>query len=245
MIVASELLSRCHDFAAMNHDDPTSPDSLIGFFQQFRPDGGGFEGLFDELPGGEQVHQRLQDLYELAGDDRRGNGQRDVYFLIRRPPTVDAVDVQGWASEWLTGIQQISEKVSNGVLSSVMEPLPEIRVLEGKAPKNPKDEINQSELFKAFTSEVPGLTARLDKDDEINACLRPAFYFISCDAMLRDHLMWPLIANKTDQLGPGLMDPFLPYFKLWTHGIKYRIIRPDTIDFYIPRVDQNASMIPE
>ncbi|MEM9588853.1 MAG: apolipoprotein acyltransferase, partial [Planctomycetota bacterium] len=80
--MSSDLLERCQRAAAIEIDPQAQPDDLIGFFQSFRPDGNGLEGLFDDLPLGDLLHQRLAELFSAAGDDRRPTGGRDVYFIV-------------------------------------------------------------------------------------------------------------------------------------------------------------------
>jgi len=235
LICSQELLARLHDAACIRVDDPTSPDSLIGFFQQFRPDGRGLAGLFDDLPGGQDVHRRLEEVFEIAGSDRRGDGRRDVYFIVRSPEPISADATQQLAENWLSGVASIADATADDRLIEVLTPLPKVRVLEGSPPKHPKDAINQSELMKVFQTQAPKLTERIDLSHEIAATLRPAFYFINCDAMLRDYLMWPLYQEALVSQGLAGQEPLRPYFRLWCHGVKYRIMQDKQIDFYIPR----------
>lgn len=89
MMTTEVLLEKCHRLA---ESEPVelNADSLIGFFQTFRPDGAALAGLFDDLDAGDQLHDRLQQLYRAAGDDRRPDGVRDAYFVVRRPPPIDS-----------------------------------------------------------------------------------------------------------------------------------------------------------
>ncbi len=83
MLTTEDLIERCHRFAKSEPEE-LNADSLIGFFQVFRPDGAELAGLFDDLTAGQQLHERLEQLYFAAGDDRRGDGGRDAYFVVRR-----------------------------------------------------------------------------------------------------------------------------------------------------------------
>lgn len=235
MIASQELLRRCHDAAVMGVDNPDEPESLIGFFQNFRPDGNGLTGLFDDLPGGADLHSRLDAMFDSAGNDRRPDGRRDAYFVVWSPPTIEASEVGRLAEGWLTGVASLAAVLGDEALASGLSPAPKIRVLEGKPPKNPKHEIDQSPLLKLFLDRVPRLLDTLAPPDSLAAVLRPAYYFIGCDAVLRDYLMWPLFAEALAARSLADPDPLADYFKLWQHGIKYRIVRQDTIDFYIPR----------
>ncbi len=113
--------------------------------------------------------------------------------------------------------------------------MPAIRVLEGLPPKHPKAEAEKSPLLKSLQNQASTLLERIAADDSA-AALRPAYYFVACDPMLRDYLMWPLYREPLHDLSQQpIADPFQPYFRLWTHGVKYRIFGDKQVDLYLPR----------
>ena len=225
------LVDRCGHAAGYPGDEPLDPDGLIGFFQQFRPDGRGLAGLFDDLPAGGELHRRLDELFAVAGDDRRPQGGRDAYFIIRNPSPIDPSRVQSLAERWIEAVRKLAAEVDDDEVGGVLDPAPAVRVLEGLPPKHPKNAAEKTELLKAFEVAVPALVERIEPESEHAAVLRPAYYFVNCNPMLRDYLMWPLYAAAVDQ-----PDPFAAYFELWKHGIKYRIFQETQIDFYMPRL---------
>lgn len=226
------LLQKFHDLAGFNEEMEMDADSLIGFFQTFRPDGHAVDGLFEELSMGEQLQDRLEQLYMTAGDDRRPQGGRDAYFVVRNPPKIDPDLASNLAKSWLTGVRDLSTSLGDVETASVLDPIPSIRVLEGMAPKHPKEDIEKSELLKTMQQDVPTLVERIDAGP-FPELLRPAFYFTACDTMLRDYLMWPMYREAS-----GLKDPFEAYFELWKHGVKYRIFGETQVDLYLPREHQ-------
>ncbi|MGB7347275.1 MAG: apolipoprotein acyltransferase, partial [Pirellulaceae bacterium] len=222
-----QLMLRCHELANLDESAQRDPDSLIGFFQMFRPDGRALEGLFDSLHCGADLHERLDELYAIAGDDRRPQGGRDAYFIVRRGPMMAEDRAQELATQWLSRVSQLAADVGANDVTELLDPHPEIRVLEGIPPKNPKIENEKSELLVAMQATVPTLCERLAEIDPHAEILRPAYYFNTCDAMVRDYLMWPLYATATK-----VRDPFAPYFELWRHRVKYRIFNNKRIDLY-------------
>ena len=234
MMTTEHLIAKCHRFAESEPDE-MSPDSLIGFFQTFRPDGEALAGLFDHLDVGDELHDRLQQLFFVAGDDRRPDGNRDAYFVVRRPPVLDADAARELAGTWLTRLASLAEISGSHELTAMLNPLPAIRVLEGIAPKHPKLDSEKSQLLQLLQSDAPKLLQSV-ADSETAANLRPAYYFVACDAMLRDYLMWPLYQRTlADNYDTRIEDPFQPYFRLWAHGVKYRIFGDRQIDLYLPR----------
>lgn len=230
-----ELIRRCHDLvgdsvgARQVSDAVADADSLISFFQVFRPDGNALRGLFDELDCGAALHQRLEQLFAIAGDDRRPTGGRDAYFIVRNPAVIDPEELDDIAGAWLNGLRTIALSLGIEEVAEMLAPTPTIRILEGIPPKHPKDESEQSHLLQTIQSKVPRMVEQIDAG-EFPALLRPAYYFTACDAMLRDYLMWPFYAQAT-----GLDDPLAPYFQIWQHGVKYRIFGESQIDLYLPR----------
>lgn len=236
-ISVDALFQRCREAAAMDSDCPTDPESLIGLFQTFRPDGRGLSGVFEELPGGGELHERLEELFAAAGDDRRPGGGRDAYFVIRQPPPIDPDQAERLATQWLENVRWLARETGDTETAARLDPLPSVRVLEGIPPKHPKSEEEKADLLKAFQKSVPELTGRIEPASPYAQLLQSAYYFVCCDAMLRDYLMWPLYARAlgSERQSAGPDDPFRPYFQLWQHGMKFRIFRNDLVDVYLPR----------
>src|SRR5688572_15579290 len=60
----------------------TEEEDLFGFFDCFRPDGGGLERVFAGVVGGDQILPRLLRVYEST------KGSEGAYFVVRRPAPV-------------------------------------------------------------------------------------------------------------------------------------------------------------
>ena len=238
-----ELILQLHQRAGTNPEESVDADSLIGFFQSFRPDGIVKQPLFtgldfqsgDTLVGdfspaiAEDLDQRLCGLYEVAGDHRRPTGGSDAYFIVRSPPPIDPKLAERYAQQLLGNLAELAMTLGDADTAMTLEPGPRVRVLEGLPPKNPRLDEEKTSLLRTMQQDVPSLVMRLDVGS-IASVLRPAYYFIACDPLLRDYLMWPMYRQAS-----GLEDPFLPYFQLWKHGVKYRVFQEDQIDFYLPR----------
>lgn len=225
----SAFLERCRDLVGSDNEAENDADSLIGFFQTFRPDGLALNGLYEDLECGEGLHQRLEKLFVAAGNDRRPQGGRDAYFVIRNPSPLDPDVARQLGTDWLSGLRQVAECLGDASLTALLDPLPSIRVLEGIPPKHPKEEHEKSQLLIGIREESASLVDQIDAGP-FAPLLRPAYYFTACDAMLRDYLMWPFYGKAT-----GLDDPLAPYFDLWRHGVKYRIFGETQVDLYLPR----------
>ena len=235
------VLERFHQYAGTEKPDDADADSLIGFFQSFRPDGRALSGLFDGLIENpsviEGLHDRLERLFSAAGNDRRPQGGRDAYFVVRKPAKRHPEEIESLAKGWLNELAQLARATGFGDLSDRLAAMPKLRVLEGVPPKHPKEDWQKAELLKMLQQNGPKMSACLPASDlsRIAASLAPAYYYVSCDWMLRDFLMWPLYQNAENQNKESADDPFSDYFELWRSGVKYRIFNDEQIDLYMPR----------
>jgi hypothetical protein len=211
-------------------ESSATEESLVGFFQMFRPDGQALQGLYEGLPGETDLGSRLDRLYRAAGDDRRPSGGRDAYFVVRQSPVPTVESATQMCRDWLSAMADLARVTGRDDLLVHLDPIPEIRVLEGIPPKNPKLDVDKSGLFRVLFEEIPKLTSEFLNSRSVQL-LRPAYYFIACDPMLRDHLMWPLYREQADLP----VDPFASYFDLWCHRVRYRTYRDGHLDLYLPR----------
>ncbi len=230
----TDLIKRCLQLAMVDESVEINADSLIGFFQTFRPDGLALDGVFDGLPESDLLQSRLEVLFQVAGDDRRPQGGRDAYFVVRKPPAIDPGTVRELAGGWLAGLRSIAECLDDTAVMKTLDPIPKVRVLEGLAPKKPKREEDKSHLLNVITEDATRMLERRDTLESYSSALRPAYYFVACDPMLRDHLMWPLFRSGIAKQC-AVSEPLKEYFELWKHGIKYRIFGNKQIDLYVPR----------
>ncbi|WP_164104278.1 apolipoprotein acyltransferase [Candidatus Laterigemmans baculatus] len=218
------------DFAAQAGSATWTADDAIGFFQAFRPDGVGLGKVFEGVPHGEELLARLHQVFAASGSGARGDGMRDAYFVVRQPANLPPQRVEAAGRQWLANLAELDQQIGSGELRELLEPLPRIRVLVGNPPKHPRDPAERSRLLLAINAFSERFVGPLRPSGDAALGLRQAYYYIACDAYLRDHLLWPLYRQVT-----GMSDPHEPYFQLWEHGIKFRIFNDEEIDFYIPR----------
>lgn len=231
------LFEQFRQAARFDGETSDDPDALIGVFQSFRPDGIGLDAAFEGLDESAELQGRLSDLYRECGDSMRPQGGRDAYFVVRRPRPIDPAVAESAAREWLDNLAILSQAAGNLRASEYLSRDLRIRVLEGIAPKHPRAVQEKSSLLQVFETDIPEFLVQLGHTTPAIDLLRPAYYFIACDAALRDYLMWPLYRTALINASvPELTvaDPYAPYFKLWSHGIKYRIFTDEQLDLYIP-----------
>lgn len=226
------LLQRCRQLSGAKGEAEWTADDAIGFFQSLRPQGTGLRELFDQVPHGDELRERLARVFAVSGDPTRSDGMRDAYFIVRRPTAISPEVVQQAARCWLENLRRLDQRIGSGTLADLLTPLPRIRVLQGKPPKHPRDPAERSRLLTEISSFPDRFIDPLRPEGDSALGLRRAYYFIACDAYLRDHLLWPLYRHLT-----GFADPLEPYFTLWEHGAKFRIFNDEEFDLYVPRTD--------
>lgn len=223
-----DVLHRMADAVGMDRATVTNEDALLGFFQAFRPDGRGLEGIFDSLPQGEELLDRLREVFDVAGDDRRRQGGRDAYFVVRAPQPIEPSVAESSAIEWLSQLAELAGRAGQTDAEKRLRGVSKVRVLEGIAPKHPKNDGEKSGLLTVFQKVVPQLASA--PNNGLTQLLKTPFYYITCDAMLRDYLMWPFYREQFQ-----MEDPYAAYFTLWKHAVKYRIFQDQQMDLYLPR----------
>lgn len=228
------VVSRLCELAGLAAQDD-SPDALVGIFQSFRPSGDALDGIFDEVEGGAEFERRLRSIYAATQTSQRYDSMTDAYFIVRNPPGMPSASAQSSATQFFDGLVGIVGRYGDDNQRAVFNRTPELRVLEGKAPKKPRKEEDKCELHCALEQWVPDLVlAELIRKNPLAYRLSAACYFIACDSFLRDYLLWPLLGDA------DRFDPFRPYFELWRHGVKFRAYSNDSLDFYLPRREDGS-----
>lgn len=236
----ARVLRQMSDAVGLEPERAAAEDAFVGFFQSFRPDGNGLKNVFDGLAVADELHERLEELFEVAGDDRRPQGGRDAYFVVRKPQRIAPALAEMTGRRWIDRMAQLAKYFDRLEAAETLSGIKTIRVLEGIPPKHPRQEIDKTDLLKLVKDEIPTWLADSSIDHEISQCLRSPYYFVNCDPMLRDYLMWPLYREQMQRRSDSsesteLSDPMEPYFQLWKHGIKWRVYQEQQIDLYLPR----------
>ena len=210
--------------------DPGDPETLVGAFQKLRPDCQELEPLFELLPGGAPVFERLEMIYRVAGDPRRPDGMKDAFFVVRNPVAVEPGAVRRQAERYWNALATLAFEQGQDSLAGDLNPLPEIRVKEGDPPKHPKVDAEKCSLLRAVQGSGPQVTSRCIEGNRLALFFQQAFYFLACDSSIRDFLVWPWIEKASN-----VEDPFSHYFEIWKCGGKFRIFNNRQIDLYLPR----------
>ncbi|TWU01761.1 apolipoprotein acyltransferase [Neorhodopirellula pilleata] len=235
----ARVLRQMCDAVGLPHEKALDDDVFVGFFQSFRPDGNGLVGVFEGLPEAADLQERLADLFEVAGDDRRPQGGRDAYFVVRQPAAMPPALAEMAGRQWINRLAELAIRLGHDEAGQQLAQVETIRVLEGIPPKHPRLEHDKTNLLRLLKDQIPlwleSLAIETNSQSELQLkiadTLRAPYYFITCDPMLRDYLMWPLYRTPIP-----IAEPMEPYFQLWKHGVKWRVYQEQQVDLYLPRL---------
>ncbi len=222
----------CQSSSSFSTDEPSTV-APVGIFQSFRPDG--LPGDVDEgLNASFRAFTvRMRGLYTAVRSSTRTDSMKDAYFVVRNPPQVAPDQARAHAMGWLRGLNELAGRLQLQGLQQALADPPEVRVLEGKAPKHPKDPREKCALLLAIEEQLPPGVDRLFPDGSPGSRLSEALYFTACDYLLRDYLRWPLLVDSDAHLAAA--DYLQDYFRLWKNGIKVRVFHSRQVDIYLPR----------
>ena len=212
--------------------DTLNDESLVGFFQSFRGDKfAALHGLYDGLTQSESLAARLDELFQAAGDDRRPSGGRDAYFVVRHPNPMTPQDAEQMSHAWIGKLAELSGLLGQHDVAQTLGRIQNVRVLEGIPPKHPKAEVEKCDVLLALQKVLPDRIRSGFASSPAFEIIYPAYYFTCCDSFVAAHLMWPLHPACAN-----IEEPFEEYFRMWKHGIKYRVFADEQLDVYLPRI---------
>lgn len=188
---------------------PEAEASLVGFFQAFRPDGAGLEGVLNDVAGGAEILSRLQRIYEATAP---GWDRRDAYFVVRRPQPFDPARLEEVAWEHLSRMRDISLVIGNADLTSFLRSCTRIHVVPGR------DSGVASESDVLLHEAVADFMSSLSPIESKALLLKEALYAIACDYLIQHHVLWPVYRRSA-----SIEEPFRSYFELWSHGARCRL----------------------
>ena len=65
-----------------------------------------------------------------------------------------------------------------------------------------------------FVDAVGAFIDTLVPSDSDWLMLREAVYYMACDPVLTEYILWPCYQRSS-----AIVEPFQPYFELWRHGV--------------------------
>jgi hypothetical protein len=225
----AQFLKRCKDLAGDTSRKRWTRDHMAGFFQIFRPDGTRLEPLFNDIPDGLDVYQRLRQVYiATAGGSDRGQ-EADAYFVVRNPRPATDSELRGYALSQLSNWRQMAEAINQSELVDLLTPIPHVAVSHGIPPE---PDPNDTESLDVFIYDVQtDWHAQLMPQCPHTSWMREAFYYIDCDYYLARYVTWPWYKTSS-----SITEPYEPHFRLWSHGAALCCESPQNITLFVTAV---------
>lgn len=197
------------------------------FFHLFRPSGEGLQEVFQDVAHGEEILERLREIYRIAGE---GDG---LYFIVRKPEVVPKARLVHLAEQHVASMAEIvrASGASAGGWKDVLDPLIENQVridVVQTLPPGPSEK--EWEDLNGALYEVTGdFVGSLTPAPSDATLLSDALYYMACRYELVHHVLWPLYREATP-----VREPFQAWFRLWTLGAGLRFEDPNLCRVYSP-----------
>lgn len=217
----------CKELAGDTSDAIWTEDHLAGFFQNFRPDGDALERLFKDIPGGNEVYDRLKEIYAATASNYRHGDTVDAYFIVRSAARAEPDTLMRCATTQLANWRQMAEQVHESELVDLLTPLPEIKIKTETPPQVDPNDYDSLDVF-IYDVQTDWWIGKLTPICPQARWMREAFYFINCDYYLARYAAWPWYRESS-----SITDPYKPYFTLWLHGAELRCQSPDDVTLYV------------
>jgi hypothetical protein len=195
---------------------------LFGYFDCFRPDGQGAERVFADVVCGDEILDRLRQVYACTKE----SFQTYMYFIVTRPAPATSEKLIELTTRHLENLRQIAQGFDKPELVELLEPVPQIVLTHEPEPDRRLPDFSSPGTH---AYEVVGDWFRsLEPCPSDAQLLHEAFYSIACDYNIAQYLLWPLYRQSTE-----IVDPFAPYFDLWTHGARPWHGKPGLVTVYL------------
>ncbi len=193
------------------------------FLHHFRPAGEGLREVFQGVAHGEEILERLMEVYRIAGE---GDG---MYFQVRKPAVVPPSELSLLAEQHLARMTEIVREYPAAGWQDVLAPLVEgkirVEVVQARFPDKGLPEDLNGALY-----EVAGDYVRsLEHAPSDATLLDDALYYMACRYDVVRHVLWPLYRNAT-----SIREPFQPSYRLWTLGAELWFEDPTLCRVYSP-----------
>ncbi len=214
------VLNRLAQEEAWKADDPEVPPF---FLHSFRPSGEGLEDVFRGVAQGEEILERLMEVYRIAGE---GDG---MYFQVRKPAVASRSQLVSLAEQHLARMTEIVREYPAKGWQDVLAPLVERKIQVDVVQAQDPDKGRSEDLNAALYEVTCDYVRRLEAAPSDALLLRNALYYIACRYDLAHHVLWPLYRSATP-----VREPFQPSYQLWTLGAELWFEEPNLCRVYSP-----------
>jgi len=222
----TEFFQHCKQLVGDESDREWDSDSMAGFFQCLRNNREALRSLFNMIPRGELVLERIFDIFDATQKPQSNDGRVDIYCVVRDPRESKPDELLQLANRLLINFREMAIAVDEQELISELTPTPNIRVEQSEPPDiDPNEYTLDSYIFETQCEWHGNLSPFTDY-----ACwMDEAFYYLNCDYYLAHYASWDWYKDTSK-----IDDPFLPYFEIWRRGADLVCLSADDITLYLP-----------
>lgn len=184
-------------------------DQFYGYFQSFMPYGEKLEKVFEPLPDGSALYDRIKPIYSATEEqalDLFNANASPGYFV---PSEISATDdVMACAKRWLENLVVFADFVTDADLCLALQSVKNVRI---------GDKVDESDLQDVLWDVFSDWKNENLDSDALISVLDEAYYSIACDYFIAAYLQYPSFKNK-----PAI-DFLAPYFELWKRGFRLQL----------------------
>jgi len=203
------------DFASQDSDRPIPPF----FFHYFRPNGVGLKPYFDGYPYGDEIYQRIMEIYDVT----LCNDPSQAYFTVNSPDilTKDALTVLGEHY-----VQSLRNMLSDMKISNVIsQEKVDIHIIQGRCPSEAHKIDTAYYIYELKNDYFNSFKL----DSEFMSLYRcDCIYYMTCSYDLVYYVLWPLISEQS-----AVDKPYDAGFNLWKSGADTVFIDNKTLNIYV------------
>lgn len=202
ILLATLIGETLHD-----EDETQLEDQFYFYFQSFMPHGNNLEKVFEPLPNGELLYQRIKPIFSATEKhflEMSKQNSVPAYFVVPTQNNPEKLNELG--QKLLENLILFSEFIEDETLTEHLKQISEITIADtNEQDFNHEIRLDFYEIFSDWQID------NQDNDDLISV-LNEAYYSINCDYLLSAYLQYPDFKYKPE------VDFLEPYFELWKMG---------------------------
>ena len=187
-------------------------EQFFGYFQEFMPYGDNLEKVFEPLPCGAELYERIKPIFKATQSDFLAAQKENCTPMYFIPPKSDSTsELYALAESLLIGLIDFAKFIKAKELQKLLSKITNIEISQNQ--EQDFDNEANIELYEVLSI---WLIDNTDYDSLI-LLLQEAYYSVANDYFLSAYLQYPVLIQKPNS------DFLKPYFEIWKVGYHFVI----------------------
>lgn len=184
-----------------------------GFFSMFRPDGTGLNKFFKVLNKGDEILERVLEIYEATSEEYDGS---DWYFIVGKPKITSKDNIEKIAKDFLYKVIELARALDDEYFHMFINNPPNIQVIQGSLPEKTTDKSRKFNFDTGFYELMDNYMDAMIPEESNAVLFEEPLYQMTCLYQIVYYVLWPLYKEESE-----IEDPFKPFIELWKLDAKY------------------------